>query len=105
MDVSLAQYIAPGGHAAPEAYQEVARHLLAWSDAFLFAWNGQPPQGVGGTGETVMDACEMGIPSRVINAENLEPRWSVPHEMGSKARHGFETRRELLEHLDQRFYG
>jgi hypothetical protein len=101
--VALAKYVAPGGLAEPEASHAVSRHLLEWADAFLFAWDGEPPRGVGGTGETVAEARDLGIPSRIIHVTKLEPRWSVPPESGRKARHGFESRAELLDFLDARF--
>lgn len=100
--VALAKYVAPGGHGAPEAYHAVSRHLLEWADAFLFALDREPTH-VGGTGETVAEARDLGIPSRIISASNLEPRWAVPPEADRKARHGFGSRAELLDFLDARF--
>jgi hypothetical protein len=101
--VALAKYVAPGGLGTPEAYHAVSRHLLEWADAFLFAWDGEPQRGVGGTGETVEEARDLGIPSRIIDANSMEPRWGVPPEGARKARHGFESRAELLDFLDARF--
>ena len=101
--VALAKYVTPGGKEAPEAYHEVSRHLLDWADAFLFAWDGKEPRGTGGTGETVREARELGIPSRIIDAEILEARWEIALDAGRKARHGFDTRVDLLDFLDARF--
>lgn len=101
--VALAKYVAPGGHEAPEAYQIVSRLILEWADAFLFAWNGEPPKGAGGTGETVEEARDLGIPSRVIDADSLAPRWETPPDPHRKARHGFHSRADLLDLLDARF--
>jgi len=101
--VALARYIAPGAPGAPEAYQVVSRLLLEWADAFLFAWNGEPPRGVGGTGETVAEARDLGIPSRVIDVRSLAPRWETPPDPDRKARHGFGSRADLLDFLDARF--
>jgi hypothetical protein len=89
--VALARYVAPGGKEAPEAYQIVSRLLLEWADAFIFAWNGEPQKGAGGTGETVEEARDLGIPSRVIDSRSLA------------ARHGFHSRADLLDFLDTRF--
>lgn len=101
--VALARYVAPGDHEAPEAYQAVSRHLLEWADVFLFAWNGEPPKGAGGTGETVEDARDMGIPSRIIDTKSFVPRWETSHDPQRKARHGYHSRADLLDFLDARF--
>lgn len=103
MSVSLAKYVAPGGKAAPEAYQVVSQIMLEWADAFLFVWDGEPARGAGGTGETVGDAKILGIPSRIIDSESFEVRWNVEADACREARHGFETRKELLEFFDARF--
>jgi hypothetical protein len=101
--VALAKYVAPGGKEAPEAYQVVSRLLLEWADAFLFAWNGEPQKGAGGTGETVEEARVLGIPSRVIDARSLAARWETPPDPNRRARHGFASRADLLDFLDARF--
>jgi hypothetical protein len=98
--VALAKYVAPR---SPEPYQLVSRLMLEWADAFLFAWNGEPPKGPGGTGETVAEARDLGIPSRVIDAASLLPRWETPPDPSRKARHGFGSRADLLDFLDARF--
>lgn len=98
--VALAKYVAPGGS---EAYQVVSRLMLEWADAFLFAWNGEPPKGAGGTGETVEETRDLGIPSRVIDATSLATRWETPPDPNRKARHGFDSRADLLDFLDARF--
>ena len=103
MSVALAKYVAPGGKEAPEAYHVVSRIMLEWADAFLFAWDGEAPRGEGGTGETVADAALLGLPSRIIDAESFESRWEVEPDGTRTARHGFETRKELLEFFDARF--
>lgn len=103
LSVSLAKYVAPGGKEAPEAYQVVSQIMLEWADAFLFAWDGQPQRGAGGTGETVGEAEILGIPSRIIDADSFEVRWNVEADAARRARHGFGTRKELLEFFDARF--
>lgn len=100
--VALAKYVAPGGKKAPEAYQIVSRLLLEWADAFLFVWNGERQKGVGGTGETVEEARDLGIPSRIIDAHSLSARWETPPDPNRKARHGFLSRADLLDFLDAR---
>ncbi|MFD2255611.1 hypothetical protein ACFSSA_02900 [Luteolibacter algae] len=105
MSVSLVKYIIPGRYESPQAYHVVSTQLLEWADAFLFAWNGQPQKGIGGTGETVADARDTGTPSRIIDTGSLVARWQVPVDESRAAKHGFETRRELLEFLDRRYSG
>ena len=101
--VALAKYITPGGREAPEAYQAVSRNLIEWADVFLFAWGGKPARGIGGTGETVEEAREIGLPTRIIDAGTLEAEWTIPMDSGRKARHGFKTRKDLVDFLDLRF--
>lgn len=103
MGVALAKYVTPGRKEAPEAYRSVSRNLIEWTDAFLFAWDGMPARGTGGTGETVDEAREVGIPTRVIDAASLDTRWAIPMDAGRQARHGFGTRKDLLDFLDLRF--
>jgi hypothetical protein len=98
--VALAKYAVPGGHPAPEAYAEVSRHLLDWADAFLFASDGK---GSSRTGKTIREARELGIPSRTIDVESLLGRWEIAPDKYRKARHGFDTRADLLDFLDARF--
>lgn len=105
MGVALVKYVAPGAMESPQAYQAVSRNLIEWADAFLFVWDGKPARGIGGTGETVEEAKEIGIPTRIIDAETLEARWTVPLDEGRKAKHGFETRQDLLDFLDLRYAG
>jgi hypothetical protein len=101
--VALARYVAPGKNKSPEAYQIVSRLLLEWADAFLFAWNGEPQKGTGETGEAVMEARDLGIPSRIIDTHSLTARWETPPDPNRKARHGFYSRADLLDFLDTRF--
>jgi len=101
--VALAKYVAPGGHEAPEACQLVSRLLLEWADAFLFVCNGEPQEGAGCTGETVEEARDLGIPSRIIDAASYAAKWETPPDPSRKARHGFDTRADLLDFLDARF--
>lgn len=67
--------VAPGNEEAPAAYHVVARLVLEVADRMLFAWDGKPARGLGGTGETVDEAAQWGIPSRIIAADSLETRW------------------------------
>jgi hypothetical protein len=50
--------------------------------------------------EVVTDAIALGIPLRRVDDGNT---WTHLPQPDSKAKHGFPTRRELLEFFDQRF--
>jgi len=92
--VALAKYV------VPEACDEVSLHLLDWADAFLFACDGNESSR---TGVTFREARELGIPSRIIDAGSLAARWGIAPDKHRKARHGFDTRADLLDFLDARF--
>ncbi|MEO5915173.1 MAG: hypothetical protein ABIS50_13135 [Luteolibacter sp.] len=68
--------VSPGGEGAPAAYHVVARESLEVADRMLFLWDGQPARGIGGTGETVREAKEREIPSRIIDANTLQASWN-----------------------------
>ena len=72
MDGAANVEIAPGHEIAPEAYHLAAREILDVSDAMLFAWDGKPARGVGGTAESVAEGRERGLPLRVIDAASLQ---------------------------------
>lgn len=67
--------VSPGGEAAPAAYHVVARESLEMADRMLFLWDGQPARGLGGTAETVKEARDREIPSRIIDAHSLRATW------------------------------
>lgn len=99
--------VCPGGEEAPAAYHVVARECLEIADRMLLLWNGLPAQGLGGTAETVRDAEERGIPSRVIDSNHFTARWNGPAPVGESdpaftdlpSAHDI---RELFEKLDSR---
>jgi hypothetical protein len=62
--------IAPGHEGAPEAYHLASREILDVADAMLFVWDGKPARGIGGTGETVIDARDRCVPHQIIDATN-----------------------------------
>lgn len=101
--VALARYIAPSMREAPEAYQIVSRLLLEYADAFLFVWNGDTQNSAGSTGEAMVEAQDLGIPSRVIDTRSLTSKWETPPDPDRRARHGFHSRADLLDFLDARF--
>jgi hypothetical protein len=100
--------VAPGGEEAPAAYHVVAREILGIADRMLFAWDGQPPRGLGGTGETVAEAARWNIPARIIDARTLEVSWQSGVAPETKPHASFgdlpaaRTIRGLFHKLDQR---
>lgn len=85
--VALAKYVLP------------ARNLVEWADVLLLASDGSP------TGEIADDARDLGIPTRLIHPTTLETCWLIPPDTSRNARHGFDTRQDLLDFLDGRFGG
>lgn len=101
--VALAKYVVPGNHLASDAYHLMTQQLLEWVDAFLFAWNGELQERAFCTAEAVKEARDLGIPSRMIDVMNYTAKWEIPSDPSRKARHGFDTRADLLDFLDARF--
>lgn len=64
--------VMPGNAIAPTAYQLVSRELLKLADRMVFVWDGAPPNGPGGTGETVHEARALNIPSTIIDSKTHE---------------------------------
>jgi len=108
MDAALWCEIAEGNEEPPAAYHVVARQVLEVADRMLFVWDGQPARGLGGTAETVLEAAEWKIPSRIINAATLEARWQGNEADVSSDDHAFKdlpvagSAEELFAKLDQR---
>jgi hypothetical protein len=88
LSVSLATY------PLPSSSQSLA--ILEWADALLCACSDSED-------EILNDALALGIPTRKLHSINLSANWTHPPQPASSARHGFPTRRELLEFLDTKF--
>jgi hypothetical protein len=71
-------------------------HILEWADALLCACCDDE-------NEILIDAMALGIPTRKFDTTGLEANWTHQPNTTSNPRHGFPTRRELLEFLDKRF--
>ena len=99
ISVALAKYVVPQKR---EAGQSVHQYLLEFADAFLFAWNGEPGDNEDRTEALVTETRELGIPARIIHTGELSAHWSFEPDLQRSARHGFETRKELLEFFDAR---
>ena len=70
IDGAASVEIVPGLAVAPSAYQLAARVVLNTVDAMLFVWDGQPARGVGGTGESVLEAQARALPLWIIDAQD-----------------------------------
>jgi hypothetical protein len=68
IDRAASLEIAPGHEGAPEAYHLASREILDVADAMIFVWDGKPARGIGGTGETVVDARDRCVPHQIIDA-------------------------------------
>jgi|AntRauTorckE6833_2_1112554.scaffolds.fasta_scaffold10845_4 hypothetical protein len=95
MSVSLACYVAPGQPSETPA----SSLILEWADVLLCVQNESAAHS---SKEALEDATALGVPSRIIDDPTLETRWSFPPDPTRSARHGFETRKELLEFFDTR---
>jgi len=102
ISVALAKYVAPEQENGEDANQLVARHLLEFADVFLFTWHGEAVNERDRTGEIIGETRELGIPARIIHSEELSAHWSFAPDLERGARHGFGTRKELLEFFDAR---
>ncbi len=108
MDAAWWLEVQPGGESAPAAYHVVAREVLEIADRMLFFWNGQPASGLGGTAESVTEAKDRQIPSRVIDSGTLRAEWNGPAPAAAMADRLFEDMPpaanvdELFEKLDAR---
>ena len=99
ISVALAKYVVPEQE---DANRTVHRYLLEFADAFLFAWHGEPGDEKDRTGDILTETRDLGIPARIIHVEELNARWSFEPDLQRGARHGFETRKDLLEFFDAR---
>ncbi len=88
LSVSLAKY------SFPLSSQNLP--ILEWADALLCACCDDE-------NEILTDALALGIPTRKLHAASLAAHWTHPPQPANSPRHGFPTRRELLEFLDKRF--
>jgi hypothetical protein len=86
LSVTLATYLTP----------QPFLPILDWADALISANSDDED-------EFLADAVALGIPIRKLHACSFNADWThLPHP-ASPAKHGFPTRRELLEFLDKRF--
>ena len=107
MDAAWWCEVSPGGEEAPAAYHVVAREGLDMADRMLFLWDGQAARGLGGTAETLDEAVDREIPSRVVDSATLRASWKFPPPAspvvaGDEDLPPARDVRELFEKLDLR---
>lgn len=90
LSVALARYTTPVTHTRP-----ISTYLLEWADVLLLT-DSAPSSGV-----ILEDALAIGIPTRTLSPA----LWRIPFAPDTSARHGFDSRRDLLDFLDLRFAG
>jgi len=100
LGIALAKYDVSdfGDSSHPNPQTETA--LVEFADALLVFSKGD-------TGACAIriasDARELGIPTKTIGFDRGNSSWSFGPELNRPARHGFETRKELLEFFDARY--
>lgn len=67
-----------------EAYEIVGDYVIEHSDVLVAIWDGQDPQGRGGTGAVVERARARGLPTAWIHAGNRDPKTHEPMSLGVK---------------------
>lgn len=98
MSVSLARYAVPK-ETAPAGLPAL---ILEWADGFVCVRGAPSEAHFHDTHEALEDAAALGTPSRVIHASSSDTTWQIPPDPQRAARHGFETRKDLLEFFDAR---
>lgn len=68
----------------PEAYLLTGQSMLEKLDILIAVWDGQPAQGIGGTGNLVELARRMEIPLVWIHAGNRQPGTEIPTSLGTE---------------------
>ena len=96
MSVSLARYAVPG-ITSPD---RIPALILEWADGFLCV-KGEEDH-FHDTQQALDDAAALGIPSKIIHGSSSQTAWNIAPEPQRAARHGFETRQDLLEFFDSR---
>jgi hypothetical protein len=72
----------PASGPREQAYETAGRAMLDRSDVVIAAWDGQAPQGQGGTGAVVAQARARGLPIAWIHAGNRQRGTLVPTSLG-----------------------
>ncbi len=68
----------------PKAYLLTGQSMLERIDILIAVWDGQPAQGIGGTGNLVELARRIGIPLVWVHAGNRQPGTEIPTSLGAE---------------------
>lgn len=80
-----------------ENYKLAGEFVLHNCDVLLAVWDGQPPQGKGGTGQVVALARELQLPLAWVRAGNRKPETNEPTTLGAaQGRVEFERLEKLV---------
>lgn len=75
MEAAAEVLVIPNETANRQAYEDANRTLLQRANRLVAVWNGEPPTGKGGgTADTVIEACEAGLPVDVVWPEGAARR-------------------------------
>ncbi len=74
--------IFPEAAGRPQVYQAAEKYILEQCSALIALWDGQPPQGAGGTGEVVQKARARGMPIAWVHCGNRKPGTSQAVSLG-----------------------
>jgi hypothetical protein len=67
-----------------EAYEAASNYVLEHCDTLIAIWDGQGPQGQGGTGAIVVRARRRGLPIAWVHAGNRHPETQEPTSLGAE---------------------
>ena len=74
----------PPAPARDQAYEAAGEYVLNNSDVLLTIWDGQPPQGRGGTADIVSRARKLKLRIAWVHAGNREPGANQPTMLGDE---------------------
>jgi hypothetical protein len=74
----------PPASTREEAYEAAGRYLLQHCDVLVAVWDGQAPQGQGGTGGMVAEARSIKMPIAWVHAGNRKPGTEEPTTLGAE---------------------
>jgi hypothetical protein len=74
----------PAAESREAAYEAGGRYVLDNCDMLMTIWDGQGAQGQGGTGGTVAEARERGLPIAWVHAGNRKPGTEEPTSLGEE---------------------
>ena len=66
------------------AYAAAGRYIVEHSDVLMAVWDGQEPQGAGGTGDTIAEARRLSLPIAWVHAGNRQAGTCLPTTLGGE---------------------